>query len=330
MKMLRLVRNRSFREWSADAQPRGYPDSISLSWRFDLDSSAQLQAVERGAADVALGGSPSRSNPQLDILAVRHPDQLHVSAQLGTTYFFLNTRVPPFDDVRVRRAVNDAFDREEFTRQLGRTFAPTCQILPRNFPGYRPTCPYGSGRVIGLDSARRLVRSSGTAGARVAVWVPRPIAEQGRYMVSVLDSLGYRARLKAIEEHSYFSKVADSRFRAQAGYYTWFAGFPSAADFIPPQFSCAAFVPASSEQNSNLSEFCDRSIDAQLARAAAVQVQDPPAATVLWQQVEHVLLAQAPVVPTYNRRNVDFVSKRVANYQSNPQWGLLLDQVWVK
>lgn len=32
----------------------------------------------------------------------------------------------------------------------------------------------------------------------------------------------------------------------------------------------------------------------------------------------------------YNRRNVDFVSKRVGNYQYNPQWSLLLAQVWVK
>src|SRR5439155_23932233 len=127
-----------------------------------------------------------------------------------------------------------------------------------------------------------------------------------------------------------FNTVLDSRVGAQAGYYSWFAGYPSAADFIPPQFSCARFVPASPEQSSNLSAFCDRSIDAQMARAAAVQVQDPAAATVLWQQVEQALLAQAPVVPAYNRSNVDFVSKRVRNYQYNPQWGLLLDQAWVK
>jgi len=331
-KTLRLVRNPSFREWSADAQPRGYPDSISWSWRFELDASARVRAVERGAADVALSGGSSvgqLSKARLEALAVRHPNQLHLNAQLGTTYFFLNTRVPPFDDVRVRQAVNDAFDRDAFARQLGTAFAPSCQILPPNFPGYRPTCPYASGGAAGLDEARRLVRQSGTAGARVAVWVPKPIADQGRYLVSVLDSLGYRAHLKAVDGQAYFSTVSDSRVRAQTGYYTWFAGYPSAADFIPTQLSCAAFVPAS-EQSGNLAEFCDRSIDAKMTRAAAVQLQDPAAATVLWQQVEQALLARAPVVPTYNRRSIDFVSKRVGNYQYNPQWGFLLDQAWVK
>ncbi len=329
-KTLRLVRNRSFREWSADAQPRGYPDSISFSWRFGLDASAQARAVERGAADVALGGGPPLPKQELDALAVRYPSQLHVNTQLGTTFFFLNTRVAPFDDVRVRRAVNAAFDREAFARLLGRQFAPTCQILPPNFPGYRPTCPFAPGGVTGLDTARRLVKSSGTAGARVTVWVPSPIAEQGRYMVSVLDSLGFRVRLNALEPDAHFSKVSDSRVGAQTGYYGWIAGFPSAADFIPPLLSCAAFVPASPEQSTNPSGFCDRSIDVQMDRAAAAQVQDPAAATTLWQQVEQALLAQAPVVPAYNRRNVDFVSKRVGNYQYNPQWGVLLDQLWVK
>jgi peptide/nickel transport system substrate-binding protein len=329
-KSIRLVRNRAFREWSADAQPQGYPDSISFSWRFGFDTSARLRAVERGTADVALGGGPPFSKPELDGLAVRSPNQLRLNTTLSTNYFFLNTRVSPFDDVRVRRAVNLAFDRESFARMLGRAFAPTCQILPPNLPGYRPTCPYAPGGVPRLDTARRLVRSSGTAGALVTVWVPSPIAEQGRYMVSLLDLLGYRGRLEAVDPDIHFAKVLDSGARVQTGYFGWIAGFPSAADFIPPQFSCAAFVPASPDQSTNPSEFCDRSIDVQMDRAAAAQVQDPAAATTLWQQVEQALLAQAPVVPAYNRRNVDFVSKRVGNYQYNPQWGVLLNQLWVK
>jgi peptide/nickel transport system substrate-binding protein len=324
-KTLRLVRNRSFREWSADAQPQGYPDSISWSWRFGLDLSAQMRAVEHGAADVALSGAPSLQNRQLDVLAVRYPKQLHVSTGLGTTYFFLNTHLPPFDDVRVRRAVNDAFDRAAFTRLLGREFGLTCQILPPNLPGYRPTCPYLSGGAAGLDRARRLVRRSGTAGARVIVWVPGPGVEQGRFMVSVLGSLGYRARLETVDPDTYFDRVADPRVAAQTGYYTWVAGYPSTNDFIPPQFSCAA-----SPGSGNFSNFCEPAIDALMARAGAVQVQDPAAATLLWQQVERSLLAQAPVVPAYNRRNVDFVSRRVGNYKYNPQWGLLLDQAWVE
>ena len=38
----------------------------------------------------------------------------------------------------------------------------------------------------------------------------------------------------------------------------------------------------------------------------------------------------APIVPVDNARNVDLVSKRVGNYEYNPQWGVLLDQLWVR
>lgn len=142
-------------------------------------------------------------------------------------------------------------------------------------------------------------------------------------MASVLGLLGYRARVEAVNGFdAYFAKVSDPRARAQIGFGGWLADFPSAASFLPPLLSCAGFF--------NLSAFCNPAIDEQMARAALAQVQDPAAASALWQQVEQSLLAQAPLVPLYNPSNVDFVSKRVGNYQYNPQWGVLLDQLWVK
>ena len=99
---------------------------------------------------------------------------------------------------------------------------------------------------------------------------------------------------------------------------------------IQPTFGCAGFVPGSPELTSNPSEFCDPHIDAEMEQAAALQAQDSSAANVLWQRIERELLAQAPMVPTTNRRNVDFVSARVGNYEYHPQWGLLLDRLWVR
>jgi ABC-type oligopeptide transport system substrate-binding subunit len=78
---------------------------------------------------------------------MRYPSRLHVSTELTTIYFFLNTRVAPFADVRVRRAVSIAFDREALARAVGRAGTTTCRIFPRNFPGYRPTCPDDAGGV---------------------------------------------------------------------------------------------------------------------------------------------------------------------------------------
>jgi peptide/nickel transport system substrate-binding protein len=83
-KTIRLVRNSAFREWSADAQPDGYPDSISFSWRFESDTSAALRAAERGAVDVAfrcrtaaVEADPRRDRHTLAGPAAREPDAQH-------------------------------------------------------------------------------------------------------------------------------------------------------------------------------------------------------------------------------------------------------------
>ncbi len=332
---LKLARNPMFRQWSADAQPDGYPDTISWKFRTTTDSLPEARSVERGDADVAPSLiAPPLTKQQLNLLATRYPSRLHLSPTATTAYFFLNTRVPPFDDVRVRRAVNYAFDRQALVRLLGPSFAPTCQMLPPDFPGFRRTCPYGSGGVGGLDRARRLVRSSGTTGTAVTVWDLSPRATDGRFMVAVLNSLGFQTTLKTIrpipDVTPYFDRISDSRTRAQVGFFAWASDFPSDAGFLPPQFSCASYVPANPHENANASEFCNRSVDRLLSEALAAQSANPAAASELWARAERAILAQAPIVPTYNQQDVSFVSKRVGNFQYNPQWRVLLDQLWVK
>jgi YVTN family beta-propeller protein len=331
-KTYRLVRNPRFRQWSADAQPRGFPDTIAVRTRLGGAPSAGVRAVRRGLADIA-----PVPDSQLDILVARYPDRTHRNTAFFTEFFFLNTRVAPFDDVRVRRAVSNAFDPQAFAAQEGPLYAPSCQILPPNFPGYRRrTCPYASNRLAGLDRARKLVKTAGVGGARVTVWVPSTLAKRGRYMASFLDSLGFRAEVHEVpvrpdDPTPYFTAVGDSRTKAQIGFGGWIADYPSAAGFIPGMLSCAVFVPNSSKnENPNLAEFCDPSIDAEMTRASVLQALDPPAATLLWQRIERELLAQAPIVPTDNRLDAYFVSERVGNYQYHPQWGVLLSQLWVK
>jgi peptide/nickel transport system substrate-binding protein len=333
-KTYRLVRNAQFREWSADAQPQGFPDMITVTERFGFSNVDRVNAVKRGMGDIALAWGPFPKEA-LDALVAQFPDQLRLSTSPATEFFFLNTRVSPFDDVRIRRAIVYAFDTQTYAQQAGDHYAPACRILPPGFPAYQPACPYAPGRVDRLARARQLVRAAGVTGTRVTVWVPAPHAARGRYMASVLRLLDFRADVRVIPldpntgATPYFDTVGDSRTRAQIGFGGWAADFPSVSGFLPPILSCDAFVPAS-PLNANLAEFCNPSIDAKMVRATELQAQDPPAATLLWQEAERDLLAHAPVVPIVHRRNADFVSERVGNYQYNPQWGVLLSQLWVR
>ena len=329
----RLVRNPQFREWSAAAQPNGFPDTIVE--RFQGSPDEHVTAVLGGSADLAIDLSVAK--PSTTVLAAarrQHPSQLEQSPWITTWLLAMNTHAPPFDDVRVRRALNFAVDRNRLRNlTLGQDLGSlTCQVLPPQLDGYRRSCPYtaepsASGIWTGPDvkRARRLVRASGTAGQTVTFWIPRWIhfgAAAGKYVVSVLDSLGYDAHFRFAAD----PYASEDRLHVQVGFFGWGPDFATPSGFIPPGFSCSSYNRVNS-LNENVAEFCDPAIDREIARAQALQTSDQQASSRLWTKIDRDLTEQAPWVPYANGVVVEVKSARVRNYQYSPQWGTLLDQL---
>ena len=71
-------------------------------------------------------------------------------------------------------------------------------------------------------------------------------------------------------------------------------------------------------------------MDRQIGRAAAAQTTDSTAAADLWARLDRQLTDLAILVPTVVPNQVDLLSSRTGNYQHNPVWGVLLDQLWVR
>jgi peptide/nickel transport system substrate-binding protein len=329
---LTLVRNPNFRVWSPAARPDGYVDRVE--WHFGVEPRAQVEAVATGEADLAF--DPVGTSERLEDLFVRFPAQVHTSPAAGTWFGVLNTRVPPFDNRDVRRAMNFAIDRDRIVQIFGGEAAarPTCQQLPPNFPGYEPYCPYtlnpgaagwGSWSGPDMEEALRLVRRSGTAGTPVVVKVPTfylsdaqvgPLAD---YMIELLDELGYVGSVRRVTTFEDFF-APDLEF--QMAIYAWLSDYPAASNFITNFFTCASEPPSAG--------FCDPRIDAMIHRATQTQLEDPAAAGALWAEVDRAIVDQAPYVWLVNRLVVEFVSERVDNYQYSQQWGSLLEQLWVR
>lgn len=64
-----------------------------------------------------------------------------------------------------------------------------------------------------------------------------------------------------------------------------------------------------------------------MREAALLERRDPAQATAAWTAIDHQLTDNAAWVPTANLRDVALVSRRLRNYQYNPIWGFLADQV---
>jgi len=333
---LLLVRNPRFREWSAAAQPAGYPDRIRI--RLDLGPAQGAAAVARGEVDFMpnLGQNPASTR-----YFSQHRHQLRINPVMITDFMFLNVRTPPFNDVRVRQAVNLALNRRLVVNHFGGPVAsrPTCQIIPPALAGYRRYCPYTRDPAAGgawhgpdLTRARKLVAASGTAGMRVTVWdtVTAPgSANETRDTVAMLRQLGYRAWLRRLPESTYFAYTLDSRNRAQVIDGGWSADYPSADTFIG-KLACTYFAPGNGPATSDGSEFCDPAVDRQITRAATLQATDPQAAAARWAQLDRQLTDRAVFLPTVTPNEVDLLSARAGNFQYNPVWGALIDQLWVR
>ena len=135
--------------------------------------------------------------------------------------------------------------------------------------------------------------------------------------------------MKPVVGDRYWGAVGDSRNRAQIGFTGWALGYPDPGSFLPQVFSCAAFLPGDPD-NLNPGAFCDRGIDRQMQKAQAEQLSDPTGSRARWQRVDREITDAAPWVPLMVTKDVNFVSKRLGNYQYSPSFGMLIDQLWVR
>ena len=336
---LRLVRNPHFRVWSAAAKPDGYPDVIVHTTNGSV--APALRAVEAGSEDyVSVGGAvPDLSKRELDELFTRYASQVHTSSRPTTVYFWLNTREPPFDNPDVRRALNYAVDRRAaLAFEGGARFAsPTCQILPPSFPGYRPYCPYTAGAgpdrpwtAPDLRRARRLIAHSGTRGMHVTVFGTSPgFTAHSRFLARLLRQLGYRTSLRLVSERRIGGLATDPRRHPQTGPQIWTADYAAAADYVGLLFSCDALV-SGDHVGLNWSRFCNRRSRRLMSRAQQLPATEQAAADALWGAVDREVVDRAAAIPLFNPKSIEVVSRRVGNAQYNPQWGLLLEQLWVR
>ncbi|HEV8452365.1 MAG TPA: ABC transporter substrate-binding protein [Gaiellales bacterium] len=296
-----LVRNPYFHFWSRDAQPAGYPERIL--WRVYDNPDQQVTAVESGEADWLSNEGPPVAN-RVHQMETRYAAQLHVSLFPSTELLWF-TAGPLATDQTARRAIAYAIDRNRVVSALGGPLQaqPTCQLIPPNFPGYRPYCPYtvqtGSGHWIApnLPLAKHLALMSRSYGKAVTVQPGSPFS---RYVLDLLDHLGYKAHFSSTYiEIRPVSYIDD---------------YPGGADFITFFGTNAPLTKAD--------------LTAAYARQADSQYQG----TLAWAAADRKVTNFAPAIGLATDKTIGFTSKRVGNYIYSPAPGNdpLIDQMWIK
>jgi peptide/nickel transport system substrate-binding protein len=328
-----MVRNPYFKVWSAAAQPKGYPNEIDMNFGATVES--EVTAVENGQGDWVFDPLPA---DRLQQLSTKYAKQLFIHSLTADWYVPLNTNLAPFNNLKARQALNYAIDKNAAIKLFGGTLLaqPTCTILPPGFPGFVQACQYNKGTSStyagpNLAKAKALVKASGTKGDAVAIVVTNDSVNQavGQYIQSVLNSIGYKATLKPLSANIQFNYIQNTKNKVQISLSQWYQDYPAASDFLKVLLSCSAFHPGS-DNSINIAGFCNKAIDAKMATAETMELTNPKGANALWGQIDQQLMSQAPWVPLFNPKQIDFVGKRVGNYQFSRQFYMYVDQLWVK
>ena len=329
-----MTRNPFFKVWSAAAQPKGYPNEIDMNFGATVES--EVTAVQNGQGDWVFDPLPA---DRLQALSTTYASQLHVNSLTADWYLPMNVNLAPFNNLKARQALNYAIDKNAAIKLFGGKLLaqPTCSILPPGFPGYVQTCAYNKGsgsayQAPDLAKAKALVRASGTKGDAVAIVVTNDAVNSavGQYVQSVLNSIGYKATVKPLSANIQFNYIQNTNNKVQISLTQWYQDYPAASDFLKVLLSCSEFHPGSNN-SINIAGFCNKPLDAKMNTAETMELTNSSGANALWGQIDQQMMAKfAPWVPLFNPKQLDFVAKRVGNYQFSRQFYMYVDQLWVK
>jgi peptide/nickel transport system substrate-binding protein len=301
-KQILEVRNPHFHASLFDGNvPAGNPDTV----RWDLigSDSVALQRVISGKDDwMSYHAIPAN---KLGLVRRRYGDQLRIFTPANVYYFFMNTKVAPFDNVKVRRAVNYAIDRSALVAILGGLARPTENILPPTYPQYRPHTLYP----FDLAKAKKLVRESGDRGMEVTVWNHDLGADPKftDYLANVLRELGFQVSTRIVNSNAYWTTVGNRATQAQIGFANWFQDYPHPLDWFSNLLSGERITKTFNNNYSNFDNpAVDKEIDALGRKPTLTRAIDRR-----WAALDKRVMEAAPWAPFLNREQTDFFSARV-------------------
>jgi peptide/nickel transport system substrate-binding protein len=291
-----LVRNPNFDAATFGGNvPAGNPDKMTID--IIGDDTVALQRVINGQDDYDFHQIPP---DRLSATQTKYGNQIKVYTPANTYYFFMNNRVAPFDNVKVRQAVNYAIDRQALVRIYGGLATPTENILPPTYPQYQKHTLYPHN----LAKAKALIAASGDKGASVTVWNhARGLdPKAGDYLTSVLNSIGLKAKEKIINAAVYWTTVGNQSTKAQIGFADWFQDYPHPLDWFDVLLNGERITTT---HNNNYANFDDKAVNAKID---ALKKQPTLTASVntQWAAVDKAVMEQAPWAPFLNRQFTDF------------------------
>ncbi len=204
------------------------------------NNSAQVTDVEQNKVDFMV--DPPVADRLAEVKA-KYSDRFRMEDSINTYYFFMNTERAPFNDIKIRQAINYAVDPEALNRILGGRMHPSQQVLPPGMPGYQEYKLYPG---PDMAKAKQLIAEANPADKDITVWTDdEPDRKRiGEYYHDLLTQLGFNATLKVIAGDVYWTTVGNqSTPDVDTGFADWYQDFPHPDDFFRPLLHGDSILP---------------------------------------------------------------------------------------
>lgn len=268
-----------------------------------------LLRLQKGEVDIAGDGVP----PAKFLEIKNSPEGAEIivdGAQLHTGYITLNTRVKPFDNVKVRQALNMAINKERITRILNGRATAANQPLPPLMPGYDKAF---TGYAFDVEKAKALLAEAGFPDGFETILYSTNTDPQPRIAQAIqqdLAAVGVKAEVRALAQANV---IAAGGTEGEApmiwsGGMAWIADFPDPSNFYGPILGCSGAV----QGGWNWSWYCNKDLDTRAI--AADSMSDPAKAAerqAEWGKIFTDIMADAPWIPLTNERRVVAKSPRM-------------------
>lgn len=271
----------------------GKPYLDKIVFQTVREDATRVAMLEAGDADIIVN-VPSHEVARLDA-----DPSLHVMILAGNrvAHLGLNCQKPPFDDARVRQAMNYAVDREGLIvgilRGLG---TPADSIVAPGVWGYSGVDRYS----YDPDKARELLAEAGYPnGLDIALWTP-----QGRYFMdkeavvaiqAQLKDVGINATVRVIDWTTYLSLIREplDKTEIQAYFLGWEVGTMDIAYLLDLVFSSTNWPPV----NWNTMFYKNETVDDLIVEGKSATA--PEKRREIYSELQELVMEDAPWVPLF-------------------------------
>ncbi len=286
----------------------GVPYLDKLTFEFGQDPTVAVLRLKKGEVDIVGDGIPPAQFTEL-VADPANKDLIAIGDQLHTGYVTMNVTIAPFDNVKVRQAVNMAINKDLVVRLINNRGVPAVQALPPAMPGYNVD---NKGYAYDPEGAKKLLAEAGVAdGFATEIYAmnvdPNPRIAQA--IQQDLAAVGIKAEIKSLAQAEVIAAGgAGTAPMIWSGGMAWIADFPDPANFYYGILGCAGAV----EGGWNWSRYCNKDLDARAEKADTL-VSDAQAAERIgeWKAVFDDVLKEAPWAPIFNEKRFTYHSARL-------------------